>query len=116
MIRVIKISLLASRAAVTGYTTKSTWETVGNGLKTNTASVTGMGSKTTYVTIKFSDSGSIRNSLYRELTHCFKTTETQNVVTKTVCQNGEPVENLPGVKMGQGGLATGVVVEMEEYT
>ena len=114
--RVVKISLLASRAAVTGYTAKSTWETVGNGLKTDTASVTGMGSKTTYVTIKFSDSGSIRNSLYRELTHCFKTTETQNVVTKTVCQNGEPVENLPAVEMRQAGMTSGVVIEMEEYT
>ena len=113
---VVEISLLASRAAVARYTAKSTWETLGDGLKTNTASVTGMGSKTTYVTIEFSDRGSIRISLNRELTHCFETTETQNVVTETVCQNGEPVENLPGVKMGQGGMASNVVVKMEEYT
>ena len=96
---VVEISLLASRAAVARDTAKTTWKTMRPGLKTNTASVTGIGSETDDVTIESGDSSSIGISLNRELTHCFETTETQNVVTETVCQNGEPVENLPGVKI-----------------
>jgi len=94
---VIEISLLASRAAVARDTTKTTWKTMRPGMKTNTASVTGIGSETDDVTIKFGDSSSIGISLNHELTDFFVTADTQNVVAKTICQNGKPVEDLPGV-------------------
>ena len=94
---VVEISLLASRAAVARYTAKTTWKTMRAGPKTNTVSVTGIGSETDDVTIEFDDSSSIGISLNCKLMDFFLTADTQNVVAKTICQNGKPVENLPGV-------------------